>query len=148
MAKQLQDLPPLPEGYEFHHLGYAAASIEKERDLFALLGYRQEGKTFADPIQGVAGCFLTSSGPRIEILENLSGSSTLTCWLDAGIRLYHFAYLVTNLEGALSWARSLRAKLAVPPVPAVAFAGRRISFVMLRNGLMLEFIEKGGEGES
>jgi methylmalonyl-CoA/ethylmalonyl-CoA epimerase len=136
----------LPAGYEFHHLGYATASIEKERELFTLLGYRQEGKTFADPIQGVAGCFLTSRGPRIEILENLAGSSTLTSWLNAGIRLYHFAYLVANLEDAIAWARGLRAKVAVEPVPSVAFDGRRISFVMLRNGLMLEFIESGGEG--
>jgi methylmalonyl-CoA/ethylmalonyl-CoA epimerase len=137
-----QDLPPLPAGYEFHHLGYAAASIEKERDLFALLGYQQEGNIFADPMQGVAGCFLTSPGPRIELLENLPGFTTSTPWLDAGVKLYHFAYLVTDLEVAMSWARTLRAKIAVAPVPSVAFHGRRISFVMLRNGLMLEFIEK------
>jgi methylmalonyl-CoA/ethylmalonyl-CoA epimerase len=29
----------------------------------------------------------------------------------------------------------------VAPVAAVAFGGRHISFVMFRNGLMLEFIE-------
>jgi len=134
--------PILPAGYEFHHIGYATASIEKERELFALLGYRQEGEAFSDPIQGVAGCFLVSLGPRIELLENLPGSSALTSWLDVGIKLYHFGYLVVDLAAAVAWARSIRAKITVAPVPSVAFNGRRISFAMLRNGLLLEFIER------
>ena len=51
-------------------------------------------------------------------------------------------YLVADIEGALEWARSQRARVTVAPVAAVAFGGRRISFVMFRNGLMLEFIER------
>ena len=142
MDELLSDLPPLPAGYEFHHLGYACASIKKERDFFCFLGYRQEGEVFADPIQGVSGCFLNGPGPRIELLENLPGATTLTPWLSAGIRIYHFAYRVADLEGAIDWARSLRAKVIAEPVPAVAFAGRRVSFIMFRNRLMLELIEK------
>jgi len=137
-----QALAELPEGYEFHHVGYATASLEKERPFFAFLGYRQEGEDFADPVQGVAGCFLVGPGPRIELLENLPGAETLTPWLNAGIKMYHFAYLVADIEGALEWARSQRARVTVAPVAAVAFGGRRISFVMFRNGLMLEFIER------
>ena len=142
MAELLPDLPALPVGFEFHHIGYATASLEKEQDFFAFLRYRLEGEPFADRIQGVTGCFLSGPGPRIELLENLIGANTLTPWLNAGVKIYHFAYLVADLDAAISWARSLRAKVTVEPVPAVAFGGRRISFVMFRNGLMLEFIEK------
>ncbi len=138
----MADLPALPAGYDFHHLGYATTSIEKDASLFQFIGYAQEGADFSDPVQGVAGRFMVGTGPRIELLENLPGSETLTPWLNAGIKLYHFAYEVADIEAALAWAASQRAKTTVFPVPAIAFGGRYIAFVMFRNGLMLEFIEK------
>lgn len=132
----------LPAGYEFHHIGYATASLDRELSFFNFLGYRQEGERFADATQGISGCFMTGPGPRIELLENLPDSQTLTPWLNAGIKMYHFAYLVEDMEAALAWARSQRAKVTVPPVAAVAFGGRYIAFVIFRSGLMVEFIER------
>jgi methylmalonyl-CoA/ethylmalonyl-CoA epimerase len=138
----VDELPNVPDGYEFHHIGYATTSVDRERALFEFLGYRIEGEAFEDPAQGVAGCFLVGPGPRIELLESLSGAVTLTPWIDAGIKIYHFAYWVENIEAAIAWARTQRAKVTVNPVPAIAFGGRLISFVMFRNGLMLEFIQR------
>lgn len=139
----VDSLPNLPRGFEFHHIGYATESLKKERGFFGFLGYSQEGEIFTDPMQGVNGCFLSGPGPRIELLENLPGATTLTPWLNAGIKIYHFAYQVeNNLDEALCWALTQRARLIVPPIPSVAFCGRRISFVMFRNGLMIEFVEK------
>jgi methylmalonyl-CoA/ethylmalonyl-CoA epimerase len=138
----LEQIPALPEGYEFHHIGYATASLQKEIDFFALLGYSKEGEIFVDKAQGVKGCFVCGPGPRIELLEDISGSLTLTPWLKAGVKMYHLAYFVNDLDVALSWARNQRAKVTVAPVAAVAFGRKRICFVMFRNGLMLEFIEK------
>lgn len=142
MSDLMSSLPRLPRGYEFHHAGYATASLAREREFFAFLGYEQEGESFADPVQGIAGCFMVGPGPRVELLENLPTAQTLTPWLNAGIRIYHFAYLVREIEEALIWARSQRARVTMMPVPAVAFDGRRICFVMFRNGLMIEFIER------
>lgn len=140
------DLSGLPGGFEFQHLGYAAKSIERERSLFEGLGYRLEGELFSDAVQGVAGCFLAGPGPRIELLENLPGSETLTPWINSGVKIYHIAYWVDNMDAAISWARGLRAKVMVRPVSAAAYGGRRISFVIFANGLMLEFIEKKHAG--
>lgn len=137
-----ENTPPLPDGYEFHHIGYATKSIARERSQFEALGFRIEGEYFSDPIQGISGCFMVGPGPRVELLENLPGADTLTPWLDAGVKMYHFAYWVDDINQALEWARGQRAKVTVQPVAAIAFGGRRISFVMFRNGLMLEFIEK------
>lgn len=136
------DQVQLPEGYEFHHIGYATASIAREQSMFMFLGYRIEGEVFADERQGVAGCFMVGPGPRIELLENLPGANTLTPWLNGGARMYHLAYWVDRLDEALEWAGSQRARVVVQPVPAPAFGGRRIAFVMFRNGLMLEFIQR------
>lgn len=133
----------LPENIEFHHIGYATTSIEKELPHFKALGYVPEGESFSDPKQGIRGCFLTcGAGPRIELLENLPQSETLTPWLNSGVKMYHLAYKIGSLDQALSWSSSLRARVVVPPVESVAFYGKKICFVMLRNGFMVEFIER------
>ncbi len=131
----------LPSGAAFHHIGYATESVAREAELFTSLGYRAEGEAFSDASQGIRGLFMVGAGPRIELLENLPGSDTLTPWLARGTRMYHLAYLVPDLAAALAWAVTQRARVAVTPVPAVAFGGRRIAFVIFRHGLMLEFIE-------
>lgn len=134
----------LPAGFVFHHLGYACTSIARERSVFESLGYEQEGQAFSDPIQGVNGCFMLGPGPRIELLENTEGSRTLTPWLEAGTKLYHLAYEVeTSLDEAVTCVvRRERARVVVQPVPAVAFGGRHICFVMFRQGLLIELIER------
>jgi len=138
----LEAAPSLPEGHVFHHIGYATASIERELSTFALLGYRIEGEYFTDTVQGISGCFVVGPGPRIELLQSLPGATTLAPWLASGVRMYHLAYLVDDIGQATAWARAQRARITVEPVPAVAFGGRRIAFAMLRNGLLIEFVEK------
>lgn len=110
--------------------------------MFESLGYRLEGEAFSDPVQGVQGCFLVHGSARIELLQNLPGANTLTPWLDAGIRMYHLAHEVPDIDAAVAWARSQRALVKVAPVAAVAFGGRRIAFVYFRAGFLLEFIEQ------
>lgn len=130
-----------PVGYDFHHIGYATTSLEREREFFERLGYEQKGLDFVDTKQGVMGCFLEGTGPRIELLENLPDSNTLTPWLNSGVNMYHLAYLVVDLDNAIEWARGQRGKMIVEPLPAVAFNGRRICFFAFRLGPMIEFIE-------
>ena len=126
----------------FHHIGYATTSIARDLTFFSLLGYHQEGEAFTDPIQGVNGCFLVGGGPRVELLENLADSTTLTPWLNTGVKMYHFAYEVENLVNAIVWARHQRARIVCEPVAAAAFEGRQICFAMLRSGLLVELIQK------
>mgnify|MGYP001627786527 FL=1 len=101
-----------------------------------------EGEMFVDPQQGITGCFLIGSGPRVELLENLPGSDTLTPWIKAGIKLYHTAYVVPKIDEALSYLKQHRARIVVEPVRAVAFGDREIAFAMLRNKLLVELIQQ------
>ena len=135
------DILPSKFTDELHHLGYATTSIATEIKFFELLGYQIEGGNFEDPTQGIKGCFLIGPGPRIELLENLPNSNTLTPWIKAGIKLYHLAYLVENIIDAVGWAKEHRGKVIVGPVTSVAFNGRQIAFIMFRQGVMIEFIE-------
>jgi len=137
----MHDIPVLPEGYKFHHIGYATNSIKREKAVFEFLGYSLDGGFFRDEVQGVEGCFMTGPGPRIELLENIPGSDTLTPWLESGIKMYHFAFSVNDINKAIEWSRTQRARVIVEPVSAVAFEGRKICFLMFRNALLIEFIE-------
>ena len=134
------------EGAEFHHVGLATTKLEREIDFFATLGYRQEGPDFVDPEQGIRGIFLVGGGPRIELLENMPESETLTPWLKAGSRLYHLAYLVPDIHQAIEVAQAAGAIVLRKSVPSVAFSGRLISFVQFRNRLVVEFIQNLAAG--
>lgn len=128
--------------HSFHHIGCATNDIIKEAEYFSALGYEIDSETFQDYTQGVRGCFLAGPGPRIELLENLENSSTLAPWLNSGIKFYHMAYLVENIDMTVDWFKKKRAVLTVPPIPAVAFNNRKIAFFMMRNRQLIEVIEK------
>jgi len=134
---------------QFHHLGIASTSLARDVRAYALLGYRPEGKEFEDDRQGVRGLFLAgadASGPRLELLEPLPGSQTLSPLLARGVKCYHHAYEVQVLEAAIRELRAARARSVRPPSPAVAFQGRRITFLILPNGWMVELIESRQAG--
>jgi len=124
----------------FHHIGVACRDLESETRRFAALGYQQEGPDFTDPIQGVSGRFLIGGGPRLELLVPLSTEGCLAPWLKTGAKLYHLAYIVPDLDLEVTRLRGQGAKTVVPPVPAVAFEGRRITFLMLPNMMLVELI--------
>jgi len=126
---------------EFHHIGIACKNIETETRHYALLNYHKEGDDFIDPNQGVTGRFLVGGGPRLELLSQIEGSSTLGPWLNSGIKMYHHAYLTNNMESAINKLVLQRARLVTPPTPAVAFNGNNICFLMLPTMSLIELIE-------
>lgn len=133
------------EGLEFHHVGVACRNLDVEETVFRGLGYRREGDDFVDPVQGVAGRFLTGAGPRLELLAPAADGGVLTPWLDRGAKLYHLAYLSRSIGADLERLKAARGRVMVGPVPATAFAGRAIAFVLLPNMLLIELIASAGE---
>jgi methylmalonyl-CoA/ethylmalonyl-CoA epimerase len=131
-------------GLAFHHVGVACENIAVETERLAPMGYVVEGDRFDDPLQGVRGIFLGGQTPRLELLEPLPGheSGVLQPWLRQGAKLYHLAYETAGLDASIQRLREQGAKLVVAPVPAVAFGGRPIAFVMLRNRLLVELIAR------
>ena len=133
---------PAVAGLAFHHVGVACTDIAAEAAHFATLGYVAEGDSFEDAVQGIRGMFLAGQSPRVELLEPLrvDAPGVLTPWLAQRVKLYHLAYVAPDLSEAIAGLRSQRGKLVVSPVPAVAFGGRNIAFVMLANRLLVELI--------
>ena len=127
-------------GLRFHHVGVACSDIDKENRHFSVLGYTPEGEDFVDPLQGIRGRFLGGQVPRVELLMPLEGSKVLDGWLAAKVKLYHLAYETGDINGAIERLGKLGAKTVRSPVPAVAFQGRQIAFLMLPNMLLVELI--------
>ncbi|MCW6509535.1 VOC family protein [Lichenifustis flavocetrariae] len=125
----------------FHHLGLACRSIDRETQSWISLGYRQEGSDFEDPIQGVRGRFLIGPGPRLELLMPSGPESPINGMIDRGVKLYHHAFETPSMNDLLAALGAAGCKLTVAPVPAVAFAGRRIAFFLMPNMNLIELIE-------
>lgn len=106
-------------------------------------------QVFEDPAQKVKVAFLTTRGgePQIELVEPLGERSPVHKFLlEKGGGLHHFCYETDNLEAELRSFRSRRAILVRHPIPAVAFAGRRIAWVLTQESLLVELLEaKGNE---
>jgi methylmalonyl-CoA/ethylmalonyl-CoA epimerase len=126
----------------FHHVGVACRDLDAETEAFGVLGYQPEGVDFVDDGQGIRGRFMVGPGPRLELLVGLPGSSVLEPWLDKGIKFYHQAFVVESLSASLQELRGEGNRMVSPPTPAVAFGGRHIAFVVLRNMAMVELIQQ------
>jgi len=128
---------------QFHHVGVACRDLEAEARALAVLGYRAESQDFTDPGQGIQGRFIAGPGPRIELLTQTDGSSVLEPWLAKGVKAYHLGYEVRRLDAEVERLKAAGGIVVTPARPAVAFGGRRISFVMLPNLFLVELIEAG-----
>jgi catechol 2,3-dioxygenase-like lactoylglutathione lyase family enzyme len=132
----------MTRGTAFHHIGVACRDLDGEAAYFASLGYEPEGEPFTDPVQGVRGRFFVAPDqPRLELLVNAGETGPLDPWLGKGVKFYHFAYEARSLDAAITEMKAARARVLVNPVPAVAFGGRKIAFLIQPNGMLIELIE-------
>jgi hypothetical protein len=127
---------------QLHHIGLATQNFVALESLFRDLGL-QATNSFIDEIQGVSGTFYQGElgNCRIELLQNLKGSQTLSPWLKRGIALYHLGFEVDDLEESISSVKKNGGLLLGRPVPAIAFQNRNICFLLV-NGFIIELIQK------
>jgi methylmalonyl-CoA/ethylmalonyl-CoA epimerase len=134
-----------PQG-AFHHVGFVVASIsESVRSFAAMLQADWDEHVFHDSHQRVRITFLRSrrsADPLWELVEPAGEQSPVLAFANKGGGLHHVCYVVDNLEQSLAEARSLRAVVTRPPLPAVAFGGRRIAWIYTRNRLLVEYLER------
>lgn len=112
-------------------------------EIYKNLGFTVEDEIFEDPRQKIRGVFLVLDQYRIELLEaiNPTDGSPLDPFLSRGIKLYHHAFLVNQIHDAISDLLNQGAVVQVAPVESVAFKGKKIAFLMLKNMTLVELIE-------
>jgi methylmalonyl-CoA/ethylmalonyl-CoA epimerase len=135
-----------PNQPKMHHIGYVVASIQESGRSFALsLGATWDGSIIFDPIQKVRVTFLQghcSTDPLVELVEPGGPESPVTRFVERGGGLHHLCYEVEDLESHLAFCKSVGTIIIRPPVPAVAFGGRRIAWAVTKKKLLVEFLER------
>jgi methylmalonyl-CoA/ethylmalonyl-CoA epimerase len=132
-------------GQRLDHVGFVVASIRDVAAAFAQsTGTAWSGELIHDPLQKVQVTFLRASqsnDPSIELVEPVGPDSPVQRFLERGGGLHHVCYEVASLDSQLSLSRSCGGVLVRPPLPAVAFGGRRIAWIYTRHKLLIEFLE-------
>jgi methylmalonyl-CoA/ethylmalonyl-CoA epimerase len=129
-----------------HHVGFVVANIETAMPGFLRsLAAEWDGQVFHDPLQKVRVAFLATRAqdPAIELVEPAGDGSPVSRFLqERGGGLHHVCYEVADLEEELAAFRSRGASIAKRPLPAVAFGGRRIAWVITSEKLLVELLEE------
>ncbi len=132
-----------------HHLGFVVASIASAAPGFALsISAHWDGQIFHDPLQRARVSFFCPADPRnpvFELVEPAGDDSPVCQFLKKGGGLHHICYEVDELEGCLREAPGARFAVVSTPRPAVAFGGRRIAWIVSRNRLLVELLERQGK---
>jgi methylmalonyl-CoA/ethylmalonyl-CoA epimerase len=135
----------LNQTIRLHHVGYVVRSITEVADRFAQsVAASWDQKIFQDPLQDAKVTFLAAivqEFPLVELVEPVSEGSPVANFLKRGGGLHHLCYEVESLDKHLEFSRTIGGKIVRPPLPAVAFDGRRIAWVYTKDRLLLEFLD-------
>jgi methylmalonyl-CoA/ethylmalonyl-CoA epimerase len=128
-----------------HHTGFVVASIEECAEQMAnSLSLAWDGVIILDPLQFVRVTFLPeakSGAASIELVEPAGPRSPVKKFAEAGGGLHHVCYEVDDLKAQLSQSQSSGATVVRVPLPARAFGGRKIAWVITPQKLLVEYLE-------
>jgi methylmalonyl-CoA/ethylmalonyl-CoA epimerase len=127
------------------HVGIVVGSLDRAAAYYvSAFGLRLVRDRIVDPLQDVELQFLEDAdGTRLELIHPLSESSPVARALKQGGGLNHICYRVEDLESSIEVMVANGAKVVREPLPAVAFDGRRVSFLYTRERELIEFVEAG-----
>lgn len=129
-----------------HHNGFLVKDIHlAARDFVSRLGYVIEGDIIEDPMQTAYVQFLRQLAATcwLELVTPNGPNSKLTNALRKGGGLHHLCYEVSDINRACEHLRDQAMLLLTEPVPAAAFPGRRIAWLMDCSGFLVELLERG-----
>jgi methylmalonyl-CoA/ethylmalonyl-CoA epimerase len=129
---------------KLHHVGIVVENLESWGEAYARsLGLVRDSEILHDPIQKVRVQFWRDEETNlVELIEPAAPDSPVWRELKKGGGLSHLCYEVDGIERRVGDAVAGGAILAVAPVPAVAFSGRRIAFLYFRKVGLIEFVER------
>lgn len=90
-----------------------------------------------DPAMKVELCLVNFHGLNMEFVSG----EVVKNLVDKRIKLYHICYEVSNLDLKIKELTQNGALLISEPKEATLFDQRRVAFLMLRNGIIIELLE-------
>jgi methylmalonyl-CoA/ethylmalonyl-CoA epimerase len=128
-----------------HHIGYVVPEIAPVAEQYVTrYGYQLASPILHDPTQTAYVQFLQLPGDHtyLELVTPDGPASKLTNAVRRGGKLHHLCYLANRLEDTLPHLEANGMVLISQPTPAVAFAGRRICWLVDEAGLLVELVER------
>jgi methylmalonyl-CoA/ethylmalonyl-CoA epimerase len=139
-----------PLDLALHHIGILVRDISKRAALYSSrFGYQIRTEIVRDVTQTAYVQFLQLPADSIylELISPDGPKSKLTNALTKGEGLNHLCYSTPAIDADCARLRSEGLHLVSAPVPASAFAGRRVAWLMGADGVLVELVERGGDGE-
>jgi methylmalonyl-CoA/ethylmalonyl-CoA epimerase len=131
-----------------HHIGYAVNSIDHiAANYVSRYGYELATPIIHDPLQTALVQFLRLRGDSayLEIVAPDGPESKLANAVKRGGGLNHLCYIAGPLEGAIAHLEENGLRLISEPKPGLAFAGRRICWLLGEDRLPIELVERRDE---
>ncbi|QHT63422.1 hypothetical protein GXP70_28030 [Paenibacillus lycopersici] len=119
---------------KLHHIGLAVNQIDSQ--------YLDQEEITEDPIQRVKVGFVSIADASIELIQPLNDQSPIHNSLKKGNKFVHLCFEVDDIHESLSCAESHQFKVIQQPVPAAAFANRKIAWVYHREWGLFELLER------
>lgn len=129
-----------------HHVGIVVDSILKTAPLVANeFSLEWKEHIIHDPLQFVNVSFLTSNGSSqsmVELVEPVGPRSPVRKFAESGGGLHHVCYEVDDLKSRIATSQEAGGTLVRVPLPAVAFEGRKIAWILTAQKLLVEYLER------
>ena len=129
----------------FHHAGYVVPSIRDNVEEFQkALFLDWDGIIVNDPLQMVNVTFLPANvagAGTIELVEPAGLRSPVNKFLGQGGGLHHVCYEVVDLAARLRESQEAGCTLVRVPLPARAFGGRKIAWVVTPGKFLIEYLD-------
>ena len=132
-------------GLRLHHIGNAVVDIEAGAQLYACrLGYRAVTPAIHDPGQTAFVQFLQLGEDPVylELVAPAGPASKLANAVKRGGGLNHLCYTCGPMEEAIETLEATGMKLISEPKPGIAFGERRICWLLGREPLPIELVER------
>jgi methylmalonyl-CoA/ethylmalonyl-CoA epimerase len=137
---------PLVSPLFLHHVGFVVADVRAGMEAFVVsLDATWNGAIYDDPHQKVKVAFLSTrlGDAQIELVQPDGPDSPVLRFLtEKGGGMHHLCYEVDNLEHQMAAMKASGAMIMRRPKPAAAFEGRRIAWMLTREKLLVELLEK------
>lgn len=128
---------------KIHHLGIAVKDIKTSSLQYKKsLGWEMRTAIIFDPIQNVNIIFMGDENEILyELIEPVDETSPVYNLLKRRVSLYHFCYEVLDIEAKIEeLLRNGFLKIS-GPLPAVAFGGKKVAFLINQDNLTIELVE-------
>jgi methylmalonyl-CoA/ethylmalonyl-CoA epimerase len=135
---------PVPR-LRFDHVGVAVPGIEAALEFYAMaLGYHVRSGPFDDEEQQARVVFI-AGGPAepfvIKLIAPLHERSHVYRLLQRGVGAYHLCYETVDIHQSTETLTALGCLIVKRPMPATAYAGRKITWLYTPAKQLLELVQ-------